>query len=489
MLNLNLLVLRALLSKKGWWALAGLVQVDTFEATEYRQLHKLLSMLHESTETDLLPETLAAAVESTYINSEEQCGKLLAMVQLLEETPELPEDQLLVSVKQFLQRSISYQIAEHIAQNVEQADFDAGPVAELAARAVAVSDRVGATVVDLFEQGISGAPDSRPVRNGLGFSRKLDAGLRGGVGAGELCVYLAPPATGKTSLLVCSGAAHAAAGGTVLHITLEINTRKVVERYDQWWTGKSQAEIETPDGQQAVQAARRIVKAAGGEVFIADWSYMPVTANDVGSLVRKMRGQGRNVSLVVIDYLGLMSPATKTSGKGEMRQSFSSVGKETRSLARNLNLPVLTAWQVNREGSKSEFLQASDIAESWDIVMIADMILGLNQTAAMRDNKRMRVNIIKQREATERSDVLLYCDLDRMVVRDVTAEDHFASVRAIMGEDAPGTGGGEAGSQGAEGDAAALPADRPGGEGAPVRADGESQEGADLLGSQPRPAG
>ena len=434
MLNLSLAVLRALLTKRGWWGLSHLVSVDTFKTAEYRQLFKLLSRLHEHTEGDIIPDTLAAAIEATYMNSEEQCGQLIAMVQLLEETPELPEDQLSQVVRQFLQRSTSYAIAEYVTSNVEQADFDANVVAALAARSVEVSDRIGAPVLDIFDQGLPGATHDQPVRLSLGVSRKLDACLRGGIGPGELGVYLAPPATGKTSFLVASGAAHARSGGTVFHVTLEINFRKALARYYQAWTGKVQSEIETAEGQAAAAHAQRVVKAAGGRVLIADWAYMTVTANDIGAEIRRQRASGVDISLVVIDYLGLMSEAQK-SGK-EMRQKFSTVGKEMRQLARNLNLPVLTAWQVNREGSKSDTLEATDIAESWDIVMIADSIIGLNQNAGMREHKRLKVNVIKQRESTARHAYDLYCDLDRMVIRDVQAEDHFNEVREI-GREAP----------------------------------------------------
>lgn len=431
--NLNLVVLRSLLTKRGWFGLNHLVKVDTFQSSEYRQLFAAIERMHDGTEHDISPEVLAADVETTYQNNEEQRYKLLDMIQLLQETPECPEDQLVKLVTKFLQRSIGYSIAEYVTNHVEQESFDANAVADLAARAVDVSDRISSAVTDLFATGLSGSPEHRPVRISLGLSRKLDSGLRGGTGPGELCLYLAPPATGKTSLLIKSGAAHAQRGGGVLHITLEINTRKVVERYDQAWTSLGQEALQTEAGQKTINDARRLVQAAGGQVHIVDWSYMQVTANDIGALVRKMKAQGNKVTMVIVDYLGLMSP-NKATGREVYRQTFSAVGKEMRALARNLDLPVLSAWQVNREGSKKSVLGPADISESWDVVMIADTIIGLNQNLVMLNHNRMKLNIIKQRESTDRSVYELFCDLDTMTVRDITAEDHFDEVRSIMAQ-------------------------------------------------------
>lgn len=462
MLNMNLVVLRALLSKKGWWALNHLLDIETFKSVEYRSLYKIIERMHDGTETDIPVEALAAEVESQHVSNTEHADSLLAYVQLIEETPEIPEDQLTALVRRFIERSNSYTIAEYITKHVEQESFDANVVAELAQRAVDVGARVSTAVTNLFETDLSGAPDTQPVRHSLGVSRQLDACLRGGVGPGELCIYLAPPAVGKTSLLCKSGAAHAQAGGGVLHVTLEINTRKVIERYDQAWTGLTSEEIATPSGQARACTARMITQKRGGSVFIVDWSYMPVTANDVGALVRKMKAQGKSISLVIIDYLGLMTP-NKLPGK-ELRSQFSAVGKEMRQLAKNLDLPVLTAWQVNREGAKKTdaLLSKEDISESWDIVMIADQIIGLNQNRAQLECKRMVLNIIKQRESTNRGHVTTYCDLERMVIRDKTAKDDFDEVREIT---APGPQGTARTGVGASGPAGGDQGNDGGGEG------------------------
>jgi replicative DNA helicase len=308
---------------------------------------------------------------------------------------------------------------------------------------VDVTDRIGTTVVDLFEEGLPGEADDRPVRAGLGVSRKLDAGLRGGAGTGELVVCLAGTSIGKTSVLIKSGAHHAERGRKVLHFTLEINTRKVRERYYQAWTGLTTEEIETPAGQEHCRQVRELVRGKGGVIKVIDWSYMKPTANDIGAKVRQLAAQGFRADVIIVDYLMLMAP-NGTPGR-EYRQKFFAIAEESRALARNLDITILSAWQSTREAEKKNSLELQDFAESHDVPRICDIVVGLNANEVMRQHKRMRVQILKQRESTNRSVFELYCDMDRLVVRDITSEDHFDEVRSIL---EPGTedayrGGGE----------------------------------------------
>jgi replicative DNA helicase len=141
-------------------------------------------------------------------------------------------------------------------------------------------------------------------------------------------------------------------------------------------------------------------------------------------------GLPRAVDMIVIDYLQLMSPG-KIPGK-EMRQSFAAVAREHRALARNLEIPVCTAWQVNRAGSDAMLLSMKDVAESWDLPQVADIIIGLNQSMEQLNNNRMVLNIVKQREGTDRGWFELYCDLDRMVIRDCTHQDTRDLVNVVL---------------------------------------------------------
>lgn len=438
MTNLPLLALRAIMTKKGWFAFGHLLKPETFGELEYRRVYQHLARLHEQTEADITISALLADMEIQYRTKPDTLEEMRLVLDYLDEAADTPHDLMDSLLRRFLQQAMSMEVAKYVAENASKPEFSVNALADLTARAVEVGDRVGSTITDLFATAVSGTAGTRPARYSLGVSRELDLGLRGGTADGELLLYLAAVAVGKTSFLCATGASHALRGLNVLHLTLEINSRKVVERYDQAWTNQDRETLETVFGQATVEAARAAVQAAGGHVWIADWSYMNVTAADVGALVRKMRGQKcvchdlpMVVDTIIIDYLGLMSPG-KAPGK-EMRNSYRLIGQEMRQLARNLEVPVVSAWQVNRVGSEKALIGAADISESWDVVMVADTIIGLNRNLEELHNKRLRVNIVKQRESTNRDCFELYCDLDRMVIRDIELKDHHDYAVKLMG--------------------------------------------------------
>jgi len=438
MRKMPLTVLRALLTKGNWHAFSHLVSIDSFEEHEFRKMYRHITELHERTDRDIDPDSVALYLETVYPTKPEPLAEMLGVLGQMREL-RVPDPDLLKSLMTtFVQGSLSNELAGYILRNAGKDGFSIEVVADLAAKAVEVGGRINTTVHDLLEAPLSGSPDSATTRYSLGISSELDLGLRGGVGAGELAFYLAGPSGGKTAHLCASGAAHVKAGRGVLHVTLEIAKRKVFERYDQAWTALDQDELQTAQGQELVAEARQSVHANGGHLWVIDLSYIDVSPNDIGRLIRELQyqlcagcGKPKKVDTVIIDYLELMQP-NQMPGK-ERRFDFTKIAQQARALARSLDIPILTAWQANRAAEGEEVLKRSHVSECWDIIKIADIILGLNSSPSMKEVKRLRLNILKQRESTHLGIYELYDDMDRMVMRDITHEDHVAAVEDLVG--------------------------------------------------------
>jgi len=159
-----------------------------------------------------------------------------------------------------------------------------------------------------------------------------------------------------------------------------------------------------------------------GKFFVKDWSHAKVTVDDIKALVRRIEAKGDKLDALVVDYLELLAP-TRNNRHGE-RFNFSQVAKDLRALANELKIPIITAWQVNRAGYEKYVISAVDVSECWDIVKHADIIVGLNQSDEERDNKMLRINIIKQRESTARPMESYESDLDCMLIREAKEQGH-----------------------------------------------------------------
>jgi replicative DNA helicase len=243
----------------------------------------------------------------------------------------------------------------------------------------------------------------------------MDAHLAGGVASSELLIWLAGYGQGKTSYMINQGVTLAEQGKSVLHISLEISQAKCYQRMDQKLTGLDRDErLANP---KTVMAARRSLP---GHYYVKDWSHAKITVDDIKALVKRMRAKGQKVDVIFVDYLKLMKPTT-LNRHGE-RFNHSEVTIELRALASELEIPIITAWQVNRTGYEKQVIDATDIAECWDVIHHADIILGLNQNHVEREEKVLRVNVIKQRESTARPLEYYYSDLDRMIVKEAKGQ-------------------------------------------------------------------
>lgn len=408
-------VLQALLTKAGWAEFGIIITPDVIGNTNVRTLYSAIANMHQRTQGDLTPDALAIDVSATF--NGDRLDELLDLIEEIENTKAVPHDALHQSARRWATRELLTQASKYVATNLASPDLDAHVAHHLCQRAVDLTESAGGAVVDLDDTGLPGTSDDRPGLCPLGLSAELDASLGGGIAAGELAVLLAPPARGKTSYLVAAGAKAARNGKHVLHVTLEISTRRVGRRYDSALTGiKSSGLIQAV---RAVAAARKQVKTNGGSISIKDWSYTDVTPNDIRGLVKGMRASGQSVDVVIVDYLELLQPNKGDNwSRREQRHVYGQLGKQMRAMAVGLDVPVLTAWQVNREGSDMHNVELRHVSESWDIIKHADQIISLNQTDAERDERIMRLRVLKQRDSTDRSVFYVHSDLDRMVIRD-----------------------------------------------------------------------
>lgn len=425
--------LRTLMRTEEWERYSGVIEIDMLSGSESRALYEAIRSLHSDREANISFGELTVYFESRY-GEGQKLDSLLEAVNYVKSAEDLEEQALDQAIRKFASRQLSAQAAKYIATNMGSGSLDPAVALALCQRAVDITESVASEVMDIHEADLPGESDDRPNLCSMGISSKLDACIGGGIAAGELAVYLAPPSRGKTSYLCKTGAEAALAGKHVLHITLEISRRRALRRYDCAITGRRLVDLK--ENPHLVANARKRMADAGGKVYIKDWSYADVTPNKVKGLVKGMRAQGKRIDMVVIDYLELMQPDKEGWSRDEHRHMLGRLGKQTRSMSVSLDCPVITAWQGNRASTSKHTIDESDVSESWDIIKHADLIIGLNQNQEELREHRLRVNIIKQRESTDRKTFILWSDLNRMAIMDAKDAAHEdMEVAVIGGED------------------------------------------------------
>ncbi|HEY5996742.1 MAG TPA: replicative DNA helicase [Candidatus Deferrimicrobiaceae bacterium] len=331
--------------------------------------------------------TLSSALAAKGV--EKQVGGLTYISDLLQSVPttsNLNEYTRMVKEKAILRQAIA--IAQEIAStayqgvgnvndfldHTEQAIFAIGEnrirssyhsMAEMAKETMKI-------IEELYErkQMITGVPS--------GF-KDLDA-ITSGFQPSNLVVVAARPGMGKTAL--CLNIAQnvaTQAGIPVAFFSLEMGRHELAMRMI-----CSEAHVESSKlrrGFVSQHDLNHIVKA------VSKLSQAPIYIDDSGGLTSlELRAKARRlqkdkkIGMLIIDYLQLMSGSGRGSSDNRV-QEISEISRGLKSLAKELNIPILALSQLNRglEGRTDKRPQLSDLRESGAIEQDADIVLFIHR--------------------------------------------------------------------------------------------------------------
>ena len=209
----------------------------------------------------------------------------------------------------------------------------------------------------------------------------------GGLGKGELGVFVAPSGIGKSWALVNVGAAAVKAGLNVIHYTLELNEAYVGLRYDAVLSG-----IQAQELKYHIDEVKDIVGKLKGKLIVKYYPTKGGTVNTLASHIEKCRMQGFDPDLVIVDYADLL----RGHGK-EVRHELGNIYEDLRGLAGEHELPVWTASQANRSALSDDIIGAEKIAESYAKIMTADLVISLSRKIEDKLANTGRWHIIKNR--------------------------------------------------------------------------------------------
>ncbi|UXC37336.1 replicative DNA helicase [Cupriavidus gilardii] len=217
--------------------------------------------------------------------------------------------------------------------------------------------------------------------------RDLDEKLGGGLRSGELVIVAGRPSMGKTAFALAIADA-AAVGGTAAFLSMEMPRDQLHERNISM-LGKLPLrllrrphEMQDADWNRVTYATQRI---ADMNLFLDDQPAL--TLLDVRSKARAVKRK-HGLSLLVVDYLGLM-----TGGPKENRnQEVGSYSRGLKALAKELNIPVIALAQLNRELERRADKRPTmaDLRDSGEIEQDADIILFLYRDEVYNPNTQAK---------------------------------------------------------------------------------------------------
>ena len=216
------------------------------------------------------------------------------------------------------------------------------------------------------------------------------AGLHGS----ELILVAARPAMGKTAfaLNIATNAA-LRANVPVAIFSLEMSKDQLVNRMlcSEAMVDSNKVRTGKLDEEDWTKLAEAIGPLSEAGVYIDDTPGISVM--EIRTKCRKLKME-KNIGLVVIDYLQLISGSNKRNGSRE--QEISEISRSLKVLAKELNVPVIALSQLSRavEQRDDHRPMLSDLRESGAIEQDADIVMFLyrddyyNKESAEKDIAR-----------------------------------------------------------------------------------------------------
>lgn len=205
-----------------------------------------------------------------------------------------------------------------------------------------------------------------------GFT-KLD-GLLSGLQKSDLVILGARPSLGKTTLAMDIARQAAKSGTPVGIFSLEMSREQVIDRLISsesevpLWklrTGRITEDLEF----QMIQGA--LDRLATANIYIDDSPSPNIL--QMRSMARRLQVE-HGLGLIIIDYLQLVTPRTKSDN---VVQQVTEISRGLKALARELNVPVLALSQLSRDVDKRDHKvpKLSDLRESGSIEQDADVVI------------------------------------------------------------------------------------------------------------------
>jgi replicative DNA helicase len=404
-----------LLDSTAWDKIADILQEQDFYRYEHRLIFRHIALLIEHAK----PVDAITVAESMENNAElDKAGGLAYLGSLAQNVPSAANIRRYAEIVR--ERSIMRRLAEvgseiassaynpsgrdarELLDDAEKRVYEISESGERGKQGFIAIPPLLTQVVERIETLYSRDNDSDVTGIATGFS-DLDS-MTSGLQPGDLVIVAGRPSMGKTAFSV----------NIAEYVALEVNKPVAIFSMEMGGT----------------QLAMRMIGSVGrlnqhtlrtGKLEDDDWSRMthalgrlneaPIFIDETAALnslelrsrARRLSRQNDGLGLIVIDYIQLMS-STASKGGGENRATeISEISRSLKSLAKELQVPVIALSQLNRslEQRPNKRPIMSDLRESGAIEQDADLILFIYRDEVYNpdsaDKGKAEVIIAKQR--------------------------------------------------------------------------------------------
>lgn len=225
---------------------------------------------------------------------------------------------------------------------------------------------------------------------------------KGGVSKKTLTVILASTGVGK-SLFMCHCAAHnLTMGKNVLYITLEMGEAgdpSISERIDANLldvTIDSLLLMPKETFKKKMEALKERIPV--GKLIVKEYPTAAASSATFRALLHELKLK-KNFApdIIYVDYLNICTSARLTKGASSSYEYVKSIAEELRGMAKEFNVPIVSATQTNRSGYNSADIELENTSESIGLPATVDFMFAISQNDELHSLGQILVKQLKNR--------------------------------------------------------------------------------------------
>lgn len=170
--------------------------------------------------------------------------------------------------------------------------------------------------------------------------------------------------------------------------------------------------------------AKEIFSEMKGDLILKEYNANSVSANDLLAHIADLKRYNNwEPDIIIIDYLLIMLTNDKSMSSENGFKYYKTVTEEVRNMAKTLDVPIITATQINRDGmsdkggSKS-LVTSKNIAESRGIYDTVDFFAVITQTAKEKEKNKYYLYVDKNRNERTGSRIEFDVDYEYMTLEE-----------------------------------------------------------------------
>ena len=260
----------------------------------------------------------------------------------------------------------------------------------------------------------------------------LDKRLFGGMNRGELNIFAGGSGSGKSLFMQNISINWVTQGLNGVYLSLELSEGLCAMRMDSMVANCSTKEVF-----KDLDTVEMKVKMVGKKSGALRIKYMPAQSNvnQIRSYLKELQVQtGLRIDFIMVDYLDLVMPVSAKVSPNDLFVKDKYVSEELRNLARELNILMITASQLNRGAVEEIEFDHSHIAGGLSKINTADNVFGIFTSRAMRERGRYQLQLMKTRSSSGVGmKVDLEFDLETLRITDPGEEAQESGLRGVGG--------------------------------------------------------